>query len=134
MITSEDIAIKVRAVLSASCQNITIEWQRHGYEKTNSIVIVPHTAEGEGKIRTVVVKVNIHVPDIYDTENNCYETDIATLNTIKKQVINALKTHTESNMSANWRITSLDPAIKEPEYNEHFVSINIEAYIRERIN
>ena len=132
MITSEDIAINVRAVLVESCPNLTVSWQRHDYEKTNEVVIVPHIAMGEASIRTVVVKVNIHVPDIYDACSNCYEKDLATLNTLKKQVTEALKRHVLIGTGINWRITSLDPPIKEPDHNEHFASVNIEAYIRER--
>ncbi|MBQ7143211.1 MAG: hypothetical protein IJR84_09190 [Bacteroidaceae bacterium] len=132
MTTSEDIAIMVRSVLIANCPGLTVSWQRHGYEQTNEVVIVPHMSMGESSIRTAVVKVNIHVPDIYDPANTCYETDLATINTLKKQVIDALKRHVEENTGINWRITSLDPAIKEPDHNEHFASVNIEAYIRER--
>lgn len=132
MITSEEIAIIVRSVLIANCPDITVSWQRHGYEQTQEVVIVPHTAEGVGSIRTAVVKVNVHVPDIYDTENGCYETDFENLISLKKRVVEVLKRHTEGEIGTNWRITSLDPPIKEPQYYEHFASINIEAYIRER--
>ncbi len=132
MITSEDIAINVRNVLIASCPGLTVSWQRHGYEQTTEAVIVPHTAQGEASIRTAVVKVNIHVPDIYDNASKCYETDLGTINTLKKQVTEALKRHVLPGTGINWRVTSLDPAIKEPDHNEHFASVNVEAYIRER--
>lgn len=133
MITSEDIAIKVREVLCKHISNTPISWQRSNYEKTNEIVVVPHTATGEGSVRIAVVKVNIHVPDIFENNNSCYETDFLCLNKIKKDVIIALKNHVDGSISTNWRISSLEPPIKEPEYNEHFVSVSIEAYIRERL-
>ncbi len=134
MTTSEEIAIQVRSVLMNACPDLLVSWQRHGYEKTNEVVIVPHTCTGEGSIRIAVVKVNIHVPDIYDTENKCYEVDYATLIALKKSVSDALKRHVLPGTGINWVITSLDPPIKEPQYNEHFVSVNIESYIREVIN
>lgn len=134
MITSEDIAILVRSTLTTACTDLTVSWQRHGYEKTNEVVIVPHMSTGEGSIRTCIVKVNIHVPDIYDTANGCYETDFPTIKSIRDRVVNALKHHVEGTIGTNWRIESLDPPIKEPQYNEHFASVNIEAFVRERNN
>lgn len=132
MITSEDIAIKIRAKLLDEFNEVKVSWQRSDYEDSKEIVVVPHTATGEGSIRIVVVKVNVHVPDIYDSENKCYEADFSELNNLKKRVVKALKNHTDGSISTNWKITSLDPPIKEQEYNEHFVSVSIEAYIRER--
>lgn len=134
MITSEEIAILVRSTLIAACPNLTVSWQRHGYEKTKEVVIIPHTSGGEGSIRTNVVKVNIHVPDIFDTVNKCYEIDYGSLIPMKKSVIDALKRHVEGNIGTNWKVSSIDQPLKEPEYNEHFASINIESYTRERNN
>lgn len=132
MITSEDIAILVRRELVNALPNATISWQRHDYGEGQEIVIVPHMATGEASIRRAVVKVNIHVPDIYYPTEKSYETDIKTLNNLKKQVSDILKRHHEIGTGINWQVTSLDPPIKEPDYNEHFVSLNIEAYIRVR--
>lgn len=132
MTTSEDIAIEVRKkLLACHIDGATVEWQRH-YGDTKEIVIVPHTATGEGSMRTAVVKVNIHCPDIYNPIGNAYEADHPSLIGLLKEVIAALRRTTLPRTGINWVITMLDPAIKEPSHNEHFVSVTVEAHIREK--
>lgn len=133
MILSEEIACKVREVLlAAQMTGVSVEWERKGYDKTKEIVIVPHYADGEGSLRDAVVVVNIHVPDKFDKTNNRYETDFGALIDLKKSVVSTLKNYVWKGTGINWEVSSLNPPLKEPEHNEHFVSVRVTAHIREK--
>jgi len=130
MTTSEDIAIMIRELLvDAAISGVTVEWQRHGYETTKEIVIVPHYADGEGSLRSAVVMVNIHCPDIFNGQ--AYETDMASLISLKKSVILVLKNHVWIGTGINIEVNGLNPPIKEEGHNEHYASLRILAHIRE---
>lgn len=131
MVLSEDIAIQVRQVmLDAGLTDVV--WQRSGYEKKIQYVIVPHMTTGESSLRTAVVKVNIHVPDIYNNRTKAYEPNLAKLVELKHLLADTLKRYVWHDTGINWNITGLDAPLKEPSYNEHFASLTIEAHIREK--
>ena len=130
MILSEEIAIKVRQVLLNANLGVDVVWQRSGYEITKEIVIVPHAATGEGSLRESAVIINIHCPDIHN--GSAYETDKQSFIDLKKSVISAVKRYYWKGTGINWAIKSIGSYAKEPEYNEHFCSIYLTAYIRER--
>ena len=133
MIASEDIAIKIREVLlAANISGADVVWNRSGYERTDEIVLVPHRSDGEGSLRDAVVMVNIHVPDGYN--GAAYETSYPRLTAIRKEVVSALKNYYWPGTGINWEVSSLDPAIKEPDYNEHFMCVRVTAHIREKSN
>jgi hypothetical protein len=46
--------------------------------------------------------------------------------------IDVLKSHYESGEGWNWTIGMLNPPIKEPDHNEHFVSISLEITARDK--
>ena len=66
MITTEEIATKVYAMLQASeVKNFisgVIDYERNDYTKED-VIIVPHTIDGEASVRYGQINVNIHVPD-----------------------------------------------------------------------
>lgn len=133
MITSEDIAIEIRKLLLANpIDGLTVSWQRTGYEQSKEVVIVPSTATGEGSIREAVVILNIHCPDIFNTTTNGYESDFASLMAYRTAIANTVKHHTLKGTGINWRVSLMNPITKEPQYNEHYCSIYVTAYIRER--
>ena len=135
MTTSEDIAIEIRKLLLADpIDGLTVSWQRSGYEQSKEVVVVPHTATGEGSIRMAVVVLNIHCPDIFDTATNTYEPDFASLASLRHAVILLVEHHVLTGTGINLRVTALNPITKEPQYNEHFCSLYVTAYIRERNN
>lgn len=135
MTTSEDIAIEIRKLLLADpIDGLTVSWQRTGYEQSKEVVIVPHTATGEGSMREAVVVLNIHCPDIFDTVTNAYEPDFTSLVSLRHAVASLVKHHVIKGTGINWRVTALNPITKEPQYNEHFCSLYITVYIRERNN
>ena len=131
MITSENIAVKVREVLlSANIQGATVVWSRTGYEKTCEIVLVPHRSDGEGSLRNAVVVVNIHAPD--KTNGTAYEPDYNRLMALTDAVVSALKNYVWVGTGINWEIEGLDATLKEPDRNEHFKSVRVIAHIREK--
>jgi hypothetical protein len=138
MITTEEIATKVYQMLKnsnvASMITGTINYGRSDYTKED-IVIVPHTIDGEKSLRFGVVKVNIHVPDIARgaTKNPTYTTDFKRIISIREEVIEVLKNHYEVGEGWNWTIGMLNPPIKEPNHNEHFVSLDLEITVRYKI-
>lgn len=135
MKTSEDIAIKVREVLlNASIPDVSIEWDRKGYDRTKEVVIVPHTTDGEGSLRAATIILNIHVPDKYDADNSCYEADRATLIDLKGKVIDAVKRYYWKGTGISWSVSSVGAIIKEPDHNEHYTSVYLTSHIRERKN
>jgi hypothetical protein len=137
MITTEEIAIKVFRMLenseAASMITGTVSYCRSDYTKED-IVIVPHTIEGEKSLRFGVVKVNIHVPDIVrgTVRNPTYTTDFNRIINIRAKVIEVLKNHYEVGEGWNWTIGMLNPPIKEPDHNEHFVSLDLEITVRNK--
>ena len=130
MIITEDIAIKVRQVLLDANIGVDVVWQRSDYETTKEIVIVPHTTTGEGSLREAAIIINIHCPDRWN--GTAYEPDMQSLIDIKKSVISAVKRYYWKGTGINWKISSLGQPVKEPSYNEHFCSVYLTAYIRER--
>nr|DAF67750.1 MAG TPA: hypothetical protein [Caudoviricetes sp.] len=138
MITSEEIAIRVYQLLHASevKKMITgsIDYQRYDYTKED-VIIVPHTTDGEGSFRLGQINVNIHVPDIQEKTGNgvsVWSPDRARLIQIRAKVIEVLQNHYERGKGYNWNIGRLNPPIKEPERNEHFVSLALELTIRDK--
>ncbi len=137
MITTEEIATVAYNLLQESEVKSMISgeigYERNDYTKED-VIIVPHTIEGEGSVRNGQVKVNIHVPDLVKKSGKqpVYVTNFPRLIAIKKAVIDVLKSHYESGTGWNWTIGALDPPIKEPGQNEHFVSLALEITVREK--
>lgn len=136
MITTEEIATVAYNLLQESEVKSMISgeigYERNDYTKED-VIIVPHTIEGEGSVRNGQVKVNIHVPDLVKKSGKqpVYVKNFPRLIAIKKAVIDVLKSHYESGTGWNWTIGALDPPIKEPGQNEHFVSLALEITVRE---
>lgn len=137
MITTEEIAIVVYKLLQnssvASLITGSIEYERSDYSKED-VIVIPHTITGEGSVRHGQININIHVPDLaIQTESNpVYKTNFKKLIEIRKEVISVLKNHYEVDSGYNWNIGLLDPPIKEPEHNEHFVSLKLEITVRSK--
>ena len=124
MITTEEIATKVYAMLQASeVKNFisgVIDYERNDYTKED-VIIVPHTIDGEASVRYGQINVNIHVPD-----------KVKRLIEIRAKVVEVLKNHYESGKGYNWNIGRFNPPIKEKDQNEHFVSLALELTVREK--
>ena len=137
MITTEEIATVVYGMLTESSvpEMISgeIDYERNDYTQED-VIIIPHAIQGEGSVRFGQVKVNIHVPDLVKKSGKqpVYVTNFPRLIAIKKAVIDVLKSHYESGTGWNWTIGELDPPIKEPGQNEHFVSLALEITVREK--
>lgn len=138
MITTEEIAVVAHNMLQESdvAEMISgqIDYERIDYTKED-VIIIPHHITGEGSVRFGEVKVNIHVPDLVQnpkSKNPVYRTNFPRLIAIKKAVIEVLKSHYESGEGWNWTIEGMDPPIKEPGQNEHFVSLALEITVREK--
>lgn len=138
MITTEEIAVRVYQILNGSSVRKlisgSIDYERNDYSKED-VIIVPHTITGEGSVRFGQINVNIHVPDIVKrgTEKNpVYRVNFPRLIGIRAAVIGALKSHYESGEGWNWVIGQLNAPIKEPDHNEHFVSLALELTVREK--
>ena len=135
MITTEEIAVVAHNMLQESnvAEMISgqIDYERNDYAKED-VIIVPHRITGEGSVRFGQVKVNIHVPDLVKKTGNqpVYAKNFPRLIAIRKAVIEVLKSHYESEEGWNWTIGALDPPIKEPGKNEHFVSLALEITVR----
>ena len=108
-----------------------IDYERNDYTKED-VILVPHRITGEGSVRYGQVNVNIHVPDLVKKTGNqpVYVKNFPRLIAIRKAVIEVLKSHYESEEGWNWTIGALDPPIKEPGKNEHFVSLALEITVR----
>ena len=130
MITSQEIAIHIRQVLVSAMPDTAIVWQRSAYEKSSEVVIIPHATDGESEFRQAVVVVNIHCPDIFNQPANAYETDHITLMRLRQQVEQALSRHFWMEENIAFRISNINPAIKEQSYNEHFTAVYVTAQIR----
>ena len=135
MITTEEIAVRVYQLLQKSqVKNLitgTIDYERSDYSK-EYVIIVPHSITGEDSIRFGQINVNIHVPDLVKKtgKNPVYKTNFPPLIEIRAKVIEVLKNHYEVGKGYNWTIGMLNPPIKEPEQNEHFVSLALELTVR----
>ncbi len=109
-----------------------IDYERNDYTKED-VIVVPHTIDGEGDVRYGQIKVNIHVPDIKMSVNNAksvYRINYQRLIDIRKAVIQVLKSHYETGNGYNWTIGRMNPPIKEPDRNEHFVSVSLDITVR----
>lgn len=137
MITTEEIAVVAYNMLQESnvAEMISgqIDYERNDYAKED-VIIVPHRITGEGSVRFGQVNVNIHVPDLVKKTGNqpVYAKNFPRLIAIRKAVIEVLKSHYENEEGWNWTIGPLDPPIKEPGKNEHFVSLALEITVREK--
>lgn len=138
MITTEEIAVRVYQLLQKSqVKKIitgTIDYDRSDYSKED-VIIVPHSITGEDSIRFGQINVNIHVPDLVVKKagkNPVYKINYPRLIKIRAEVIEVLKNHYEVGKGYNWNIGMLNPPIKEPEQNEHFVSLALELTVRNK--
>jgi hypothetical protein len=138
MVTSEEIGARAYELLSTSnvATAITgmVDWERNDYSKED-VVIVPHTMSGEGSTQLGQVNINIHVPDAKTkpkTGEPIYHTNWERLVELRAMCIEVLKSHYESGYGWNWTIGQLNPPIKEPDHNEHFVSIALEITARNK--
>ncbi len=137
MITTEEIAVVAYNMLKESnvSNMITgqIDYERNDYTKED-VIIVPHRIDGEQSVRFGEVKVNIHVPDIIagTVRLPVYRINFPRLTQIKGAVIEVLRSHYQDDAGWGWTIGGLDPPIKEPGKNEHFVSLSLEITVREK--
>ena len=138
MITTEEIATKVYAMLQASeVKNFisgVIDYERNDYTKED-VIIVPHTIDGEASVRYGQINVNIHVPGKVIAKGKgkaVYRTHFKRLIEIRAKVVEVLKNHYESGKGYNWNIGRFNPPIKEKDQNEHFVSLALELTVREK--
>lgn len=138
MITTEEIAVRVYQLLQKSQVKKmitgTIDYERSDYSKED-VIIVPHSITGEDSIRFGQINVNIHVPDLVVKKagkNPVYKINYPRLIEIRAEVIEVLKNHYEVGKGYNWNIGMLNPPIKEPEQNEHFVSLALELTVRNK--
>jgi len=134
LITTDEIAIRMYQILQESeVKNFItgeIDWVRNDYTKED-VVIVPHYTQGELQSRRLgVIKVNIHVPDLSELVGNDkrYIVNLKRLIEIRQKVVNATK---DVNLGEGWcwNIETFNPAIKEPNFNEHFFSLDYEVII-----
>lgn len=140
MITTEQIAQKAYQLLTAAktAGTLTIsgvvDYERNDYSKED-VIIVPHTIDGENSVRYGQINVNVHVPDL-NLENTDGSTikriDYKRLTEIRSQVVAILQNHVEKGEGWNWYIGRLNPAIKEPDLDEHFMTVALEVTVRER--
>lgn len=137
MITTEEIAVRVYQMLMESDVKTmisgSIDYERNDYSKED-VIIVPHAIDGEESVRFGQINVNIHVPDLVSTITDppVYRTDFQRLIAIRQRVIAVLQNHYEGGSGYNWNIGLINPPIKEPEHNEHFVSIALEITVRDK--
>ena len=136
MLTTEEIATRVYQMLQESEVSTMIsgliDYERNDYTKED-VIIIPHRIDGEGSVRFGQINVNIHVPDIAKKQGNgkaVYRINFSRLIDIRAKVIEVLKNHYESGMGYNWTIGSLNPPIKEPNHDEHFVSLALDLTVR----
>ncbi len=131
MLTSEEIAIRVYQMLNSSQVSAmitgSVAYERSDYAKED-VIVIPHTVTGEGSVRYGQINVNIHVPDV--PVGTGFAINFKRLVDIKKSVIDVLENHYEAVSGYNWNIGSLDPPIKDPKYDEHFVCVKLELTIR----
>lgn len=138
MITTEEIAVRVHQLLQKSDVKTmisgVINYERNDYAKED-VIIVPHTIDGEGSVRFGQININIHVPDIVKPigkGKSVYMINYPRLIEIRAKVIEVLKSHYEVGQGYNWIIGRINPPIKEPEHDEHFVSLALELTVRSK--
>lgn len=138
MITTEEIAVRVYQMLQDSevKDEISgvIDYERNDYTKED-VIIIPHRIDGEGSVRFGQINVNIHVPDIAISKGkgkSVHRINFERLIEIRAKVIEVLQNHYESGEGYNWNIGSLNPPIKEPNHDEHFVSLALELTVRNK--
>lgn len=135
MITTEEIAVKVRQMLMnskvKSMISGSIGYERNDYTKED-VIIVPHTIDGEGSVRFGQINVNIHIPDLLNKAKNAYKCDFQRIIDVRSEVINVLKHHYEVGQGYNWTVGLVNPPIKEQDHNEHFASIALEITVRNK--
>lgn len=137
MITTEEIAIKVRQMLIDGMGISTgyaenPDYLRKDYSK-EGIVIVPKSIDGEGSVRNGSINVNIHVPDIPQSVGLgkvLYHTNFSRLIELRKQAMEILQNHYEHGCGYNWVIGLINPPMQEPNHNEHFVSFSLDIVVR----
>ncbi len=136
MITTEEIAVVAHNMLQESsvAEMISgqIDYERNDYTKED-VIIIPHKIDGEMSVRFGQVNVNIHVPDLVlkSGRQPVYRTNFPRLIEIRSAVIDVLQSHYQTDEGWNWTIGGLNPPIKEPGKNEHFVSLPLEITVRE---
>ncbi len=139
MITAEEIATRVWQILQESDVKTmisgVIDYERSDYTKED-VIIVPHAIDGEGSVRFGQINVNIHVPDIAKSVKGktVFRTHFKRLIEIRNKAIEVLQNHYEHGAGYNWNVGLINPPIKEPEHDEHFVSFALELTVREKIN
>ena len=139
MITTEEIAIKVRQMLIdgmgvSTDYAETPDYQRKDYSK-EGIIIVPRSIVGEGSVRNGSINVNIHVPDIpqgVGSGKAIFHTHFARLIELRKKAMEILQNHYEHGCGYNWEVGLINPPVQEPNHNEHFVSFSLEIVVREK--
>lgn len=137
MITTEEIAIRVRQMLLDHIEDLgitgTVDYDRSDYTKED-IIIVPHTIEGEGSVRTGQINVNIHVPDLPDRTAKLpvYIPYRERLLELRSKAIEILKDHYEKGSGYNWNIGLINPPMKEQNHNEHFASFALVITVRNK--
>ena len=139
MITTEEIAVVAYQMLTESqdIQDVLddgyVDYERTDYT-VDGIIVIPHTIDGEASVRNGQVNVNIHVPDIVAKKgkNPAYRINYPRLIELKKAVIKVLKSHYQTDEGWDWTIGLINPPIKEPDKNEHFVSLALEITVREK--
>lgn len=131
MITTEEISTRVYQMLQQSEVKTmisgVIDYERNDYTKED-VIIVPHTIAGEDSVRFGQINVNIHVPDLTKKVNGktVFRTHFKRLIEIRSKAIEVLQNHYERGAGYNWTVGLINPPIKEPEHNEHFVSFALE--------
>lgn len=111
----------------------SVDYERNDYSQED-VIIIPHTIDGEGSVRFGQINVNIHVPDLTIKKGgkSVKRTNTKRLIEIRAKVIEILQNHYELGMGYNWIIGRLNPPIKEPDHDEHFVSLALELTVREK--
>lgn len=131
MITTEEISTRVYQILRQSEVKTmisgVIDYERNDYTKED-VIIVPHTITGEDSVRFGQINVNIHVPDLPKKVNGktIFRTHFKRLIEIRSKAIEVLQNHYERGAGYNWTVGLINPPIKEPEHDEHFVSFALE--------
>lgn len=135
MISTDDIATRVYHILKNSpvsgMISGTIAYFRIDYSKED-IIIVAHTMHGSSSLRYGQINVNIHVPDLSIKVGTAgtFVPNKKRLNDIRNEVATILRKHYDADDGYSWTVSSMDPAIKEPDHNEHFMSVKLEITIR----
>jgi len=137
MISTDDIATDVYRILMnspvAGMISGIIGYFRYDYTKED-IIIVPHTMTGSSSIRYGQINVNIHVPDqrMLIDKKETYVPFRKRLIAIRKEVATILKKHYNGNEGYSWTVEAMDPAIREQNHNEHFMSVILDITVRSK--